>query len=531
MTHRAEERVGTIQVTGRYHRLPRTIENDYEVSAKVLGTGYNGAVYSASSMSRPGQKFAVKAFNFSGVPGKKRQQLESEVEVFLSMDHPNIARLVDVYEHGERLDLVMECMSGGELFDRMMQVKRLTEFDAAHAIWQMLLALNYIHNHQIVHCDIKLENFMYDAPVGTGGDGENHLKLIDFGFSKMCSEKEKAHTKTGGTLSYLSPEVLKGVFTTQCDLWSLGVIVFVLLSGYMPFAGKEDEVMTKVLRGAYHMSEKRWSSISGEAISFVKSLLVIDPQQRLTAQSALDHPFIKNRHFLSKVEVDSTIVQAFRDFGRMSCFRRACMSMVSWSLSSEDRTSVEQYFNALDETHQGAIHKDELQRLMVGKFNLSGKEFERVFSALDMHHDHEVHFSDFLAAMVCSRIELNNTLITDTFRKFDTDDTGYITKEDLRRVLGDSFGGARVERLLEEADVLDNGRLSYHAFAAYMTCRPVHLHGDEAIADDFTIAVKHAKPSRCSGSLCTPNIGFARQNVISKWARSHLPQDASCAVQ
>lgn len=523
MTDRAESRVGMLQVSGRYHRLPRTIEADYDVTPTVLGAGYNGEVYAATSTSNPGLKFAVKKFKFSGVPEEKRQQLKSEVEVFLSIDHPNIARLVDVYENGEHLDLVMECMNGGELFDRMVQLKRLSEFDAAHATWQMLLALNYIHIHGIAHCDVKLENFMYDAPVGAGGGSENHLKLIDFGFSKMCSRQEALHMKTCGTLSYLAPEVLNGIFTTQCDLWSLGVIAFVLLSGYMPFQGKDRELMTNVLRGHYQMREKRWSSISEEAKSFVKSLLIVDPHRRLTAQSALGHPFIEKRHFNSKVEVDNSIVQALRDFGRMSRFRRACMSMMAWSLSSEERNSVEQYFNALDETHQGAIHKDELKRLMVGRFRLSANEFERVFSALDMHHDHEVHYSDFLAAMVQSRIALNDMLTQSAFRKFDPDDTGYITKDSLQKVLGESFEGTRVENLIQEADILRDGRVSYHEFVAYMNGWPMHLHGDEGIADESTLA--NAPTRTCLGSLGA--CGAGKGEIIRKLSSGSIRPSTS----
>merc|ERR1719253_1495711 len=175
------------------------------------------------------EKFAVKAFKMSSVTGEKKTQLLAEVEIFLCMDHPHVTRLYDVFESEDQLHLVMECMEGGELFDRVTELKRFGESDAADAVYQMLLALNYIHSHGIVHRDLKLENFLYDKP------GSSHLKLIDFGFSKIWDPNVKMHVSCG-TLSYVAPEVLDKDYRSQCDLWSLGVVTFIILAGYMPFS-------------------------------------------------------------------------------------------------------------------------------------------------------------------------------------------------------------------------------------------------------------------------------------------------------
>merc|ERR1719230_1407167 len=122
----------------------------------------NGHVKMGTSKVNNNQRVAVKSFKLTALYGKKREELESEVEVFLCMDHPHVTRLFDVYESKDYLHLVMECMEGGELFDRVSELKRFSERDAADAIWQMLLSLNYIHSHGIVHRDLKLENFLYD---------------------------------------------------------------------------------------------------------------------------------------------------------------------------------------------------------------------------------------------------------------------------------------------------------------------------------------------------------------------------------
>jgi len=476
ITDRLEQKVGHIPISGRYHRKPRILDSDYVVTEQVLGSGYNGAVRLATSKERPDHKFAVKAFDFTGVPAQKRVQLESEIEVFLTMDHPHIARLVDVYEFDKHLDLVMECMEGGELLDRVREKKRFSEADTAFTVWQMLLALNYIHSHGMIHCDLKLENYMYDSK------DSSHLKLIDFGFSKMCDKKAELRRKASGTLSYTAPEVLEGRYTQQCDQWSLGVIVFVLLSGYMPFSGTEMEQMQSISAGHYVMKSERWDTIGEQAKSFTKALLKVDPKERLTADAALDHPFIANQRFDEKNRVDHAVVAALRDYGHQSRFRRVCCSMMAWSLSQEERGRVEEYFLALDENHNGAICFDTLKKVMVDEYHLPKKEAKRAFHALDSSHHQEIHYSDFLAAMLSngSKITLHEELLHEAFRKFDTDGSGYITADNLRTVLGDSFEGCKVEKLIKEADTEKHGYVSYHEFAAYLTGRPINWHGDEA---------------------------------------------------
>lgn len=258
------------------------------------------------------------------------------------------------------------------------------------------------------------------------------------------------------------------------------------------------------------MKQERWDSISDEAKDFTRALLQVDPKKRLTAEAALDHAFIKNRHFDEEVQVDRTIVRALRDYGHQSRFHRICMLMMAWSLSAEEREKVEKYFLAMDSKHQGAITYEELKKVMVDQYKLPSKEVQKTFNALDTSHHKEIHFSDFLAAMISSHVEVHEDLIHEAFRKFDIDDTGYITADNLRQVLGETFEGQKVEKLLNEADTLHNGKLSYHEFAAYLTGRPCHMHGDEAIGMNCHAEVlnesRQNKQQKCQGGVkaCNP---------------------------
>mmetsp|Transcript_40532 Transcript_40532/g.104902 ORF Transcript_40532/g.104902 Transcript_40532/m.104902 type:complete len:564 (+) Transcript_40532:144-1835(+) len=465
LTQGLDRRVGRLSVQGRYHRQ-RRIEEDYEIHEKVLGSGYNGVVRMATK--REAEKkyhYAIKAFKLSNITTDKRQQLDSEVNVFLGMDHPHVARLFDVYETPEYMHLVMECLEGGELFDRVTEKKRFSEGDAANTSRQMLLAVNYLHSHGIVHRDLKLENFLYDFKNG------DHLKLIDFGFSKIWDPNIKMHVSCG-TLSYVAPEVLEKNYTQQCDLWSLGVITFILLAGYMPFSGSETVQTRSILAGKYTLKKERWSTISKDATHFIQSLLQVDPEKRLTAESALQHEWIVQRKQHDQV-VDQGTIDALREFGNATKFRRCCMEMMAWSLSNEERAQVRQHFIAMDQNAQGTITLHELKRVMVDKFNISDEETKKIFAALSSNSDETIHYSDFLAAMLSTRIALHEDLLRSAFIKFDADNTGYITVQNLREVLGNEYEGEQVETLIHEADLLQDGRISYPEFCAYLRGTPL----------------------------------------------------------
>jgi len=336
----------------------------------------------------------------------------------------------------------------------------------------MLLALNYIHSHGIVHRDIKLENFLYDSK------GSSHLKLIDFGFSKMWDPNIRMHVSCG-TLAYVAPEVLERSYTSQCDMWSLGVIVFILLAGYMPFAGGNQQVQSrKIAEGNYTLRPERWNSVSKDATDFTKALLQVDPAKRLTAQTALEHPWIARRDVNAKADVDQGVIDALRQFGSASKFRRCCMEMMAWSLSNEERSQVRQYFLTMDQNKQGTITLHELKQILVERFHVPDEETRQIFEALDTNNDEEIHYSDFLAAMVSNRIAMHDDLLRSAFKRFDQNNTGYITPESLRQVLGETFEGEKVESLVKEADQLQDGRISYAEFVSYLRGTPLSEHVD-----------------------------------------------------
>eukprot|EP00401_Gymnodinium_catenatum_P009775 CAMPEP_0117556844 /NCGR_PEP_ID=MMETSP0784-20121206/52019_1 /TAXON_ID=39447 /ORGANISM="" /LENGTH=287 /DNA_ID=CAMNT_0005354133 /DNA_START=120 /DNA_END=979 /DNA_ORIENTATION=- len=275
-----------MSTSARYHSKGRLVTDDYEVYPhKVLGEGCSGAVV----LARGRLDGHLKKISTKKVKDKAAlQQLASEVEIYLALDHPHIAALHDVYETDKEIMLLTEYCEGGELYAKLYIAGTYTESDAAHATREMLLSIGYLHAHSIVHRDLKLENFLY-----TSRSPGSPLKLIDFGFAKLW-DPSTLMMATCGSIAYVSPDVLRGHgYTSKCDLWSLGVIVFMLLAGYPPFHGSDALMRGFILHGKVDWSHKRrWKHVSANAIDFVRSLLTWDPSKRLDAQQALRHRWI-----------------------------------------------------------------------------------------------------------------------------------------------------------------------------------------------------------------------------------------------
>jgi len=454
-----EERVGKLPFRGRHHRLPRRLSDDYIVTAKVLGSGMSGDVRLAHSRTRQ-QPAAVKTLRLSNCPS---EILASEVQIFLCMDHPHVVRLFDVYEYDDHLDLVMECMQGGELLDEVNRLGKFKEAHAAEVTRQMLLVLNYLHSHGVVHRDLKPQNFLYDRK------GSNHLKLVDFGLSKFRGQRERMHT-TCGTMAYIAPEVLERNYSSQCDMWSLGVMVFVLLSGYLPFKDTGDKKLQRRImkQGRYSFDPKRWSNISSEAMDFTKCLLQPDTGRRLSIQKSFEHPWIQKSLMKPDESVVVSASEALLSFCQRPPMQRVCMSMMAWVLSNEETAAVRDSFLMLDTNHDGVIELEDLEDLMVHKISVPRDEASDCIRALDSTGSESIHFSDFLAAMLSSRIAMRDDLVAVAFQRFDTECSGKITADNLREVIGDEFGGKDVEELISEVSTSSGGTITRPQLAAYV---------------------------------------------------------------
>ncbi|XP_030748715.1 calcium/calmodulin-dependent protein kinase type 1-like [Sitophilus oryzae] len=261
------------------------IEEKYSLK-DVLGTGAFSTVRIAESKTRPGEMYAVKIIDKKALKGKE-DSLENEIKVLRRLKHPNIVQLLETFEDKSRVFLVMELVTGGELFDRIVEKGSYTEKDASDLIRQVLEAVDYMHEQGVVHRDLKPENLLYYSP-----DEDSKIMISDFGLSKM--EESGIMATACGTPGYVAPEVLaQKPYGKAVDVWSIGVISYILLCGYPPFYDENDaNLFAQILKGEYEFHSPYWDDISESAKEFISSLMTVNVEQRFTCKQALAHPWI-----------------------------------------------------------------------------------------------------------------------------------------------------------------------------------------------------------------------------------------------
>ncbi|XP_014607168.1 PREDICTED: calcium/calmodulin-dependent protein kinase type 1 [Polistes canadensis] len=262
-----------------------SVEDKY-ILKELLGTGAFSEVRLAESKEKPGQMFAVKIIDKKALKGKE-DSLENEIKVLRRLTHPNIVQLLETYEDKLKVYLVMELVTGGELFDRIVEKGSYTEKDASGLIRQVLEAVDYMHEQGVVHRDLKPENLLYYSP-----DEDSKIMISDFGLSKM--EDSGIMATACGTPGYVAPEVLaQKPYGKAVDVWSIGVISYILLCGYPPFYDENDaNLFAQILKGEFEFDSPYWDDISDSAKDFIHKLMCVNVEQRYTCKQALAHPWI-----------------------------------------------------------------------------------------------------------------------------------------------------------------------------------------------------------------------------------------------
>ena len=272
----------------------------YLIYPKVIGSGRQGKVRECIHKVT-GQRYAVKSILKRATDSR---YISLEISLLRQIQHPNIIQLVDVQEDEEHVHIITELCAGGELYDRIIdkllvsnrrnnrcgRARCFTEDATARIIYEVLSAVSCMHDNGIVHRDIKTENILFQ----TLDDDDSPIKIIDFGLSRIHHDNDEPMSIFVGSAYYVAPEVLLKKYAKSCDMWSVGIITYIMLSGYPPFNGNtDDDIHASILRGVINWDPKDWTG-SCEAIDFIRGLLQVDPRQRLTARQALQHPWMEN---------------------------------------------------------------------------------------------------------------------------------------------------------------------------------------------------------------------------------------------
>ncbi|XP_071624306.1 calcium/calmodulin-dependent protein kinase type 1G isoform X2 [Heliangelus exortis] len=275
---------------------------------EALGSGAFSEVFLVKHRST-GKLFALKCIKKS--PLTRDSSLDNEIAVLRKIKHENIVTLEDIYESTTHYYLVMQLVSGGELFDRILERGVYTEKDASVVIHQVLTAVKYLHENGIVHRDLKPENLLYLTP-----EENSKIMITDFGLSKM--EQNGIMSTACGTPGYVAPEVLaQKPYSKAVDCWSIGVITYILLCGYPPFYEEtESKLFEKIKEGYYEFESPFWDDISESAKDFIRHLLEKNPTTRFTCEEALRHPWINGNTALHRDIYPSVSAQIQKNFAK-----------------------------------------------------------------------------------------------------------------------------------------------------------------------------------------------------------------------
>ncbi|XP_064537539.1 calcium/calmodulin-dependent protein kinase type 1 isoform X2 [Drosophila montana] len=330
-----------------------SIEEKYNLHG-LLGTGAFSEVRLAESKDTPGDHFAVKIIDKKALKGKE-ESLENEIRVLRRLTHPNIVQLLETYEDKAKVYLVMELVTGGELFDRIVEKGSYTEKDASHLIRQILEAVDYMHEQGVVHRDLKPENLLYYSP-----DDDSKIMISDFGLSKM--EDSGIMATACGTPGYVAPEVLaQKPYGKAVDVWSIGVISYILLCGYPPFYDENDaNLFAQILKGEFEFDSPYWDEISESAKHFIKNLMCVTVEKRYTCKQALSHPWISGNEASSK-NIHGTVSEQLKKNFAKSRWKQAYYAatvirqMQRMALSSNSSASASTLNISTDNGNNGKI--------------------------------------------------------------------------------------------------------------------------------------------------------------------------------
>eukprot|EP00457_Paulinella_chromatophora_P004007 gb/GEZN01004017.1/.p1 GENE.gb/GEZN01004017.1/~~gb/GEZN01004017.1/.p1 ORF type:complete len:324 (-),score=73.00 gb/GEZN01004017.1/:207-1178(-) len=296
----------------------------YKASEK-LGCGSFATVKKATRKSDK-QVFAVKIIKKNDLKPEELQVVHDEVEIMHKIDHPHCVKFIEVYETKKRLYMVMELLTGGELFDRIVEKQAFSEKEAVGVISSVAGALQYLHRHGIVHRDLKPENLLCSSK-----SDDFVIKITDFGLAKFRINANATMHTACGTPGYVAPEVLKNeAYGPEVDVWSLGVIMYILLCGFPPFYHAKTSELYKLIKGGrYSFPEEYWGGISKQAKDLVSRCLTVNPKERISPQGVLDHPWVKGEGSASSKNIGSHLTANLRILQAKKKLRRTVQAIVA----------------------------------------------------------------------------------------------------------------------------------------------------------------------------------------------------------
>ena len=444
-------------------KMAGKLEDKYQI-VKEIGTGGFSRCLLVKNKTT-GISYACKELtkkNLSDYEGLMR-----EVNLMIKLDHPNIIKLIEVYENEKYIYLIMELCTGGELFDRIVENtengKPFTEKQAANLFKQMMSAINYCHKNGIVHRDLKPENLLYLTK-----DQNSPIKVIDFGMSKRFDASHFMNEKVG-TAYYISPEVLNGKYDEKCDIWSAGVILYIIICGYPCFNGDDDdEIFAAIQKGKIHFPSPEWDNISKDVKDLIKKMCT-SPDKRLTAEQVLNESWVKDNAPNSDGKISLPIKpDGFKNYANSNKLRKAVLTYIASRLSENDIKKIKEVFQKIDVDNDGKLSFEEMKKAVSLTDEIKIEFNEQIFKSIDTDNSGHIEYTEFISACIEKKVYLDEEKLKDAFKLFDADGSGKISRAEIQKVLHMDKHSKEIDAIMKKHDINKDGEIDFQEFLTMM---------------------------------------------------------------
>lgn len=443
-----------------------------------IGDGSFGTVYLAENLLTK-QNVAMKKIEKLKENEIDDLELKNEIDILKKLDHPNIVKIFEFYNTPTTYFIITEYCKGGELYGYLNI--QYSEHQLAVLFYQVFSGLCYLHENNIIHRDLKLENILVSEIEKNQKSNENYfvIKIIDFGTAKI-QRKNKAEKAIVGSSYYIAPEVLKKKYNEKCDTWSIGVILYMLIVGRAPFEGKnDDEIMANIIKGSYDKTHKKLLACSHEVQNLVCCLLNINVEERLSSNQALDHPWFKvfNGRFLysnfDKNDVLPIINNLF-NYKFQSKFQQLVLAFLVHNIphSSEAKLILKlfRYFNIKGDCKLTRTELEEGLCAFKPKNEVS-EYIEDIFLLLDGDNNEFLEYEEFMRACINKKKILNDANLLYAFNFLDKNNTKTISVDNLKEAFvaqNNLIYEEIFKNTLKEVDRNNDGEITLNEFKELM---------------------------------------------------------------